>query len=767
MPLPARLKNSRIVQAVGVYAATAWIVLEVVGLLRENLALPRSVFVTALVLLAIGLLVVVATAWVQSRPGLAERAEAEEVPEAWELDAGDFVRSLSEGRLPHLTWARALVGGAASFLLLFGLAGLYVVIQDRGESFFVTEAEAAVAPGIAVMPFTVRGPDAEVWREGMMDLLSTNLDGVGGLRAIHARTVLARWRERGLGDAADLDQVLDAARATGARLAIVGSAVGAGSSVRLTAELYDLDDGGSVDEATIEGAQDDILALVDQLSVDLVRRVLEQEGAEQTGLRSLANLTTSSLPALRAYLEGESLYRRADFEGANSAFRRAIAADSLFAMAYHRLTATLGWTYGTGDERDEVGRRARQLADRLPPRDSVLVATSDRALRQGDARAIDDLEALAARYPDDPEVLYWLGEAYNHVGAIALIPVEEMGGAFEGAISLDSAFVPAYIHAIEAALSFHEMEKARVLLAQFERYGQGVDDLDRMRFMVRFTLNEDGLVGALAETPDGDLYELVINMDDAATGTDPLLDRLTAEALIRRQMGGATDFGPATAAIARVHVLLSRGRFRELRRVLPLIPQPERALVATRAWLDGAVELDPSIIPDGGGLHALQFGAVAAAATGQWQDFDSRLESLRAFPPPAGVTDEDLRQEIDPIVAGLEAWALWIRDGGEAAIPALEAAHRFARQSGEAGVHLSEFLALALERAHTAAGRHADALPYARSHRSDGFATWRTVQLYEALGRGDEAARLLPLVALTWDQADEGIPEVEEFRARR
>jgi TolB-like protein len=765
MPLPARLKNTRIVQAVGVYGATAWIVLEVVGLLRENLGLPRSVFVAALVLLAIGLVVVVATAWVQSRPGLAERAEAEEVPEAWELDAGDFVRSLSEGRLPHLTWARALVGGAAALLLLFGFAGLYVVIQDRGGSFFVTEAEAAVAPGIAVMPFTVRGPDAEVWREGMMDLLSTNLDGAGGLRAIHARTVLARWRERGLDEAADLDQVLDAARATGARLAIVGSAVGAGSSVRLTAELYDLDDGGSVDEATIEGAQDDILALVDQLSVDLVRRVLEQEGAEETGLRSLANLTTASLPALRAYLEGESLYRRADFEGASSAFRRAIAADSLFAMAYHRLSTTLGWT--GGDRRGEMGLRARELADRLPPRDSIILATSDRVTREQDARAIDDLEALAARYPDDPEVLYWLGEAYNHVGSIALIPVEEMGGAFEGAISLDSTFVPASIHAIEAALSFHEMEKAQFLLAQFERYGQGVEALDRMRFMVRFTLSDDGLVGALAETPDGDLHDLVINMDDAATGTDRLLDRLTAEALTRRQMGRAPEFGPVTATMARVQVLQSRGRFRELRMVLPLIPQPERALVATRAWLDGAVELDPSIIPDGGGLHGLEFGAVAAAATGQWEAFDRRLESLRAFPRPAGLTDEELRREIDPIVASLEAWALWIRDGGEAAIPALEAAHRFARQSREAGSHLSEFLALALERAHTAAGRHADALPYARSHRSDGFATWRAVKLYEALGRDDEAARLLPLVALTWDEADEGIPEVEEFRARR
>ena len=86
-------------------------------------------------------------------------------------------------------------------------------------------------------------------------------------------------------------------------------------------------------------------------------------------------------------------------------------------------------------------------------------------------------------------------------------------------------------------------------------------------------------------------------------------------------------------------VLQSRGRFRELRMVPPLIPQPERALVATRAWLDGAVELDPSIIPDDDGLHGLEFGAVAAAATGQWDAFDAGWRAFEPFRGPmAGPT---------------------------------------------------------------------------------------------------------------------------------
>lgn len=761
-----RFEQSRIVRAVGVYAASGWIVLEVVGLLRENLGLPRAVFVGALVLLGVGLLVVVATAWVQARPGLAERAEADEVPEAWELDASDLLRSLSRGRLPHLTWARALVGGAAAFLVLFGVAGLYVLVQDRGESLFVRSAEAAVAPGMAVMPFSVSGPDADVWREGMMDLLSTNLDGVGGLRTIHARTVLARWRERSLDETADLEQVLGIARATGARLALVGSAVGIGPDVRLTAELYDLETGEAVSEAVSEGARDDVLALVDQLSADVVLRVLEREGVENTGIRSLESLTTASMPALRAYLEGEALYRRADFTGATEAFRTAVAEDSLFAMAHHRLSATLGWSGGGGDESNAFGRRARALAHRLPPRDSTLLATTDEAVGLGLGTAIEDLRTLAQRYPDDPEVVYWLGEAYNHVGYIGLVPVEDMGSAFESAIALDSAFVPAYIHAIESALSFHDMEKARALLAGFERYGQDVEDLERMRFMVRFTASDEGLDEALTETTDEELVNLVINMDDAHVGTELLRDRLTAEALARWDAGGAVGLTRRMALMSRVSSLRNRGKHDELRELWPRLDPLDAALTAVEAWFQGYDALDPGLIPEGDDVHALQFGALVAAATGEWSTFDERATALGELTPPDGISEEEWRREIDPVIQGLEAWALWHREEGEASLSALEAAHRAARTSGEAGAHLSEVLALAMERSYTELGRFEDALRYARSHRADPFATFRTVKLYEALGRDEEARRPHPLLEQAWNEADGGISDVAEVRVR-
>lgn len=98
---------------------------------------------------------------------------------------------------------------------------IYLARRELG-SVLTTEQALAVnaAPGIAVLPFTVQGEGLDVWREGMVDLLSTNLDGAVGLRTIDSRTVLARWREGVTDDRAlDLASALDVARRTGARYA--------------------------------------------------------------------------------------------------------------------------------------------------------------------------------------------------------------------------------------------------------------------------------------------------------------------------------------------------------------------------------------------------------------------------------------------------------------------------------------------------------------------------------------------------------------------
>ncbi|CAN5812555.1 hypothetical protein BH20GEM1_BH20GEM1_09290 [soil metagenome] len=229
--LLAKLGGAAVPVVVFAYLVASWIVVQLTGALIESFGLPDWLAPVALALLLVGLVIVTATAWVQTR----SRPTGPEAPGAWDLALGDAGRSLARGRLPHLTWSRAIAGGAFAFLLLFGLAGLYVVIQDRGRSFTPGEAVAEdAAPGLAVLPFSVQGAGLDEWREGMVDLLSTNLDGAGGLRAIDSRTVLARWREVAGTEDHDLDTALEVGRRAGARYVLLGHVVSTGDGVLLS-----------------------------------------------------------------------------------------------------------------------------------------------------------------------------------------------------------------------------------------------------------------------------------------------------------------------------------------------------------------------------------------------------------------------------------------------------------------------------------------------------------------------------------------------------
>jgi hypothetical protein len=88
---------------------------------------------------------------------------------------------------------------------------------------------------LAVSPFEVADPRYDLWREGLMSVLSANLDGAGPLRTVPTALVLRRWQGR-----FDAEAAGRLGRATGAGLAVTGRVDGAGvDSVRIVAILVD------------------------------------------------------------------------------------------------------------------------------------------------------------------------------------------------------------------------------------------------------------------------------------------------------------------------------------------------------------------------------------------------------------------------------------------------------------------------------------------------------------------------------------------------
>jgi hypothetical protein len=190
-----RLRAARIGRLALVYAGASWAVLEATGFFIDNFGFPRWLLRAELVLLAIGLLIVVATAIVQA--GRDQPEPGEDVPERWEIDVAGLGDSVRFRRWPHLTWARTLLGGFLAFSLLFAGAALHALLTRRSTATGGPDPQL-----VAIMPFRVTGdPSLSYLGEGMIDLLAAKLSGDVGPRAADPRPVLNAWRrEKGSED---------------------------------------------------------------------------------------------------------------------------------------------------------------------------------------------------------------------------------------------------------------------------------------------------------------------------------------------------------------------------------------------------------------------------------------------------------------------------------------------------------------------------------------------------------------------------------------
>jgi len=311
---------------------------------------------------------------------------------------------------------------------------------------------------LAVAPFDVlsQNPELAIWGEGLMDLLSRNLDGAGPIRTLPPTIAVRRWEGR-----ADAASARSLGQRTGAGLAVYGTLVGVeGDSARVAVTLLDVGSATVIAETEFRERTDRMDMLADTLAVRLLR---ELGGRRAMGALPLSSIGSRSPAAIRAFLTGEQHYRRSQWDSARVFYERAIALDSAFGLAYRRVGLVLGWSeegFGMGSRAlSALQARAATLGRGLAPRESLLVLADSLegaltwSVFDGDwsriERLFGTLEYATERFPEDPEVWYQLGEARYHFGTSIGVTPDAVRSAFERAIELDSGFAPAYLHTIE------------------------------------------------------------------------------------------------------------------------------------------------------------------------------------------------------------------------------------------------------------------------------------------------------------------------------
>jgi tetratricopeptide (TPR) repeat protein len=753
-----RAGQARLVPVLALYLAASAVVLALSTLLRTSLGLPEWVPGVTVLLLVIGLAVVTATAWVQTRPSSPERARG--------LDLAGAARAVRKGRLPQLTWGRAVAGGAFAFAMLFGIAGLWVVIQDRGRSFAPDEALADAAPGVAVLPFSVQGQGLDVWREGAVDLVSSNIDGAAGLRAIDSRTLLARWHEIvDEGELPDLATSLEVARRTGARYAVLGSAVALGRDLRLSADIYELASGKSLGQAQVQGSPDSVYMLVDRLSIETLRTILGGDARDLPRVE-LARVTTASLPALKAYLEGEILYRRADWTGALGAYREAVEADSTFALAWRRMGESIGWL--PLEDRPpggpwEAAHRAARYSQRLPERESVLVLAY-RAFIVGSMTMLEPLEAATRSYPDDPELIYLLGEHYVHFDQQLLTDPATTERTLDRAIELDPRFAPFYQHAIEYAFYRADSARALDLLAKFD--GLVGDTRESRRYR---------RAAALAWGSDTERAAVLAALDTLSGREIPLCSLLGAPRYVELLVScaratlenGDNAIPLAVAGIAGGHIEEVDAMLRAGRgapgpgfEAAVLYSMRGRGLPVDKDRLRAAATADEE-------YPTVFFGTLMAIEDGRLEQVQSYRRAAIAYRDSVLAAGDTLMAEVvDGELQTIDGFLAFQRGERERAVELLIEGQRTVTGWGPTAA-VNDAVRWAIADLLVDLGRPEEAIPYYRSFRIDPFASVELGKIYQGLGRTEEAKEQYETALAYWRNAEPALaPQVAEARQR-
>jgi eukaryotic-like serine/threonine-protein kinase len=377
--------------------------------------------------------------------------------------------------------------------------GLVAVAGLAAAAFFTWRAtrspdtSALDANVIAVAPFDVHDTALSFWREGLADIIARNLDGAGPLRAIPPTLVVRRWQ--GLADPASARAL---GNRTGAGLALYGALTRAGrDSVRLRASLLDVATGRTIQDVDLRDDAEHVDRLADSTAVWLLR---ELGRTRSVGAARLTSIGSRSIPALKAFLRGEQLYRNGFMDSAHAEYERATALDTTFGLAFNRLAETIGWL---GSDTDSLALalrlRAGVYTQGLARRDSLLVlADSNHAaglLAQTDTgtwrharRTLALLNAAGREYPLDPQIWNALGEESIHQVHFAPAPAAAILARFEHAIEIDSQFTPAYPHAIELAAAMHDTAKVQRLIAARRKWrptaGQPALHLDALEVLL-------------------------------------------------------------------------------------------------------------------------------------------------------------------------------------------------------------------------------------------------------------------------------------------
>ena len=407
------MRDRNLWQVLALYAGASWVVLQVVDVVKQNLGLPDWVFPFALLLLLIGLPIIVATALVQGRRGTGAESAAGAELTASNPELATVSEADSAAHHKLFTWKNALLGGGLAFVMLAIVTGGFMYMRNAG----IGPVGSLVAKGLIderseILVADFESPDEMLGRMAS-EALRVDLSQSDIVRLVNPRTVEGALERMQLDRGIRLDEGMarEIAEREGLAAVVGGEILSGGGSYVITSHLV-TPDGDLLGNARVTAADSSrIIDAIDRLSRDL----REQIGESYSSMRespALAQVSTSSLEALRKYTEAGVQRREGNLDAAIDFLEEAIEIDSTFAMAYRGIGIFLQNKFEDWSRQYWAHSKAYEYRDRLTEREKWLVSASYYLdIQEDEARAIDAYENVLRI---DPELM----SAVNNIGVI-------------------------------------------------------------------------------------------------------------------------------------------------------------------------------------------------------------------------------------------------------------------------------------------------------------------------------------------------------------
>ncbi len=268
--------------------------------------------------------------------------------------------------------------------------------------------------------------------EMLTNLLITSLSQIKGLEVISRERLLDLQKDLGQTDKTISSSFASqVARRAGVNTMLIGSILQEKPMLAVTTRLIDVSSGKIISSQQVTNFKPDrIFNLVDTLAL-LIQNNLNIDPGKQGAFKSIADVTTKSPEAYRAFAEGLELKDKLFISEAIAAFSRAIELDPNFAIAYYSLSNAQGF-YGVTEASQKSLKKAVELADRTTDHERLRILTYNYFQQNEYSKAIEGYTQLIKQYPLDINSYIELG--YNLYYGALLEPEKALAVLKQGSL---------------------------------------------------------------------------------------------------------------------------------------------------------------------------------------------------------------------------------------------------------------------------------------------------------------------------------------------